>query len=32
MADIRWERDLYVAIQQAISSKRPLFLDFWFDG
>jgi len=32
MAEIKWETDLQAALALAEKSRKPVFLDFWFDG
>jgi hypothetical protein len=32
MAEIKWERDFSVALELAKTAKKPIYLDFWFDG
>ncbi len=32
MAEIKWERDFAAALEKAKKNKKPIFLDFWFDG
>jgi hypothetical protein len=32
MPEIVWIRDLDAALTQARNSRKPVFLDFWFDG
>jgi hypothetical protein len=32
MAEIKWERDLNVAMEKAKKAGKPIFHDFWFDG
>ncbi len=32
MADIKWNLDFGAAIEAAQKSRKPIFLDFWFDG
>jgi hypothetical protein len=30
MAEIKWERDLNVALEKAKQTGKPIFHDFWF--
>jgi hypothetical protein len=32
MAEIRWEKELSAAKERAKAEKKPIYLDFWFDG
>jgi hypothetical protein len=32
MAEIKWEKELSAAQERAKAEKKPIFLDFWFDG
>jgi len=32
MAEIKWEKDLEVALERAKEEDKPVFHDFWFDG
>jgi hypothetical protein len=32
MAEIRWEKELSAAQERAKAEKKPIYLDFWFDG
>lgn len=32
MAMIKWEKDFSTAIKLAEKTRKPIFLDFWFDG
>jgi hypothetical protein len=32
MAGIRWEKDFSAARERAKAAKKPIYLDFWFDG
>jgi len=32
MAEIKWERDFNAALRTAKEAKRPIYLDFWFEG
>jgi hypothetical protein len=32
MAGIKWEKDFSAALALAKSAKKPIYLDFWFEG
>ena len=32
MAEIKWEKDLQSALVLAEKAKKPIYLDFWFEG
>jgi hypothetical protein len=32
MAEIKWEREFSAALVRAKTEKKPIYLDFWFDG
>jgi len=32
MAAIQWETDLEAGLAAAQKSRKPVFVDFWFDG
>jgi len=32
MAEIKWEKDFNAALRMAKEAKRPIYLDFWFEG
>jgi hypothetical protein len=32
MAEIRWEKDFSAARERAKAAKKPIYLDFWFEG
>jgi hypothetical protein len=32
MAEIKWNRELSAAQELAKAAKKPIYLDFWFDG
>jgi hypothetical protein len=32
MAEIRWEKDFRSAQERAKAAKKPIYLDFWFEG
>jgi hypothetical protein len=32
MAEIKWERELSAALARAKTAKKPIYLDFWFEG
>lgn len=32
MAEIKWEGDFSSALELAKTAKKPIYLDFWFDG
>jgi hypothetical protein len=32
MAAIMWEREFSAALERAKAAKKPIYLDFWFEG
>ncbi len=32
MSEIKWESDFKKALESAEKSRKPVYLDFWFDG
>jgi hypothetical protein len=32
MAAIKWEREFSAALERAKAAKKPIYLDFWFEG
>jgi hypothetical protein len=32
MAAIMWEREFSTALERAKEEKKPIYLDFWFEG
>jgi hypothetical protein len=32
MAEIQWEREFSTALARAKEAKKPIYLDFWFEG
>jgi hypothetical protein len=32
MAEIKWGKDLSHALELGKTAKKPIYLDFWFDG